>query len=336
MNRNLALAFIAYVLVLGTPSFAQAADIGVFSPNFTVVPNAHALDSSCPENSPLSTHAVLQLMQNFMNLGISLAILFMTLFLIWAGFSFIMSAANAEARSNARKMLFNAVIGMIIVLSAWLIVDFVIKTVAGGDTKFGPWNTILLFDGDACIRVKSVTKIDGLPGVFDTIVNDAGQGSGAASRGGGTAVSSASAQEAARQLLSNANVSSTNSVSSCGTYAGATSNLQQAAAGNGMSRCPCGGGGSVAPDPTLLNSMIDMANAGARFQINVLAGGCHSSGSNHYQGTAADIQRTASLDAFFSKYTRVSCQGSKIGYRVSGEVVCFEDSGHYHVSPTGN
>ncbi len=336
---------VGILLAFGTPGVASAAGIGVFQSGFTIVPKEC---SACP----CGEAGVLQAIQNLMNLGISLGIVFLVAFLVWVGFLFVSSGANAEARGHAKHMLLNAVIGMFIVLSAWLIVDFVIKTLAGGDTQFGPWNAILQFEGDTCIQKKNLSAIQGLPGVIGVGVNDVvqggaatgggtgGGGAGGSSSGGG-AVSSLSAQQAAQKLLGNSNISAPNSYlfrTSCNDTKTTTpnANLQQVAAGNGMNRCSCGGGGSVSADPTLLNSLVDMANAGARIQINVIAGGCHSSGSNHYKGTAADIQRTSTLDAFFAKYPKVSCQGGKTGYKVSGEVVCFEDSGHYHVSPSGS
>ena len=314
-------------LVLG-PSSAYASNLLLLNGSDSIVPT---VCRSCP----CGVAGAFQFVQNIMNVMISIGVIFMIFFIVWAGFLFITSVANPESRSKARSMLINAFIGMIIVLAGWLIVDYIMKALNGGnDTTFGPWNKILQVSdpNGSCIVPKPSQPIAGLPGAGGVAVG----GGAVGAPGGGNAVSSLPAQEAANKLLSSSNVTSTNSVSSCGSYAGATSNLQQAAAGNGMSRCPCGGGGSVAASPTLLNSMVDMANAGARFQINVIAGGCHSSGSNHYQGIAADIQRNSSLDAFFSKYPRVSCQGSKTGYQVSGEVVCFENSGHYHVSPSGN
>ena len=46
------------------------------------------------------------------------------------------SAGNAGALERAKGMMTNVVIGFIIVLSAWLIIDTVIKTLVD-ETKFG-------------------------------------------------------------------------------------------------------------------------------------------------------------------------------------------------------
>ena len=163
-------------------------------------------------------------------------------------------------------------------------------------------------------------------------------GSGGA---GGSAVSSLSAQAAAKKLLAHPNVTlGTSSGNNCpGGNASSKENLEQVVAGKGMTRCPCGGGGNVAPSATLLNSLVDIADAGAKFRINFIAGACHSSiNSSHFNGTAVDIQRTATLDTFFSKYVQVT---SGPTYQVSGIKVWFEPGkngapgNHYHASLTG-
>lgn len=185
-KRVVAVTVIGYVLSFGVPIVAFAApNLPLLNPDYTIVPDATKLDSSCPADAPLSSRAVLQLVQNLINLGISLGIVFVTLFLIWAGFSFIMSATNAEARGHAKKMLTNAVIGILIVLSAWLIVDFIIKTVAGGETTFGPWNSILQFGDEACIKSQPIKPIAGLPGLGGAIINDGVIGGPATGGGGG-------------------------------------------------------------------------------------------------------------------------------------------------------
>lgn len=70
----------------------------------------------------------------------------------------MLSATNPESRSQANKMLINAVVGICIVLSAWLIVDFVMKTLYGG--QFGPWNSILISgSGDSCIEAKPTSPL---------------------------------------------------------------------------------------------------------------------------------------------------------------------------------
>jgi len=130
---------------------------------------------------PCGFGGVLQIIQNLMNFGIGIAIIFATIIIAWGGFLYIMSSANPESRSKANKMLINAAIGLLVVLSAWLIVDFVMKSLYDGETsKFGPWNTIIGTSGDICIE-----KNDNVRGLYDRGVSVAptGDGSGVVSEG---------------------------------------------------------------------------------------------------------------------------------------------------------
>lgn len=117
---------------------------------------------------------VLAIVQNVVNFMIGISIIFATIIMVWAGGLYVLSAANPESRSTANKMLLNAVIGLLIVLSAWLIVDFVMKTLYNNGSEFGPWNSILLGgSGDSCVVAK-----ENKPLFSGNIFAVPGQGSG--------------------------------------------------------------------------------------------------------------------------------------------------------------
>lgn len=158
------LAFVAVALLVPAEAFAQ------FGP---IVPEV------C-RTCPCGFGGVMAIIQNVMNLIISVAIIFATFLIAWAGFTFITGASNAEKRGQASKMLINAAIGLVIVLSAWMLVDFVMKSLYGG--QFGPWNSILsdgIINGAECIVAKPNKAlfsgdIVAIPGVG----SDWGSGSG--------------------------------------------------------------------------------------------------------------------------------------------------------------
>lgn len=173
------LALLISLSTLTVPSSAYAANL-FLNGSTSIVP------TEC-KACPCGVGGALQFIQNIMNVMISLAIIFMVFFIVWAGFLFVMSATNPESRSKARSMLINAFVGMVIVLAGWLIVDFVMKTLYGGGT-FGPWNKILqINDPDgSCIIAKTPQPIQGLPGVVGAVVN--GGSTGGSSGGGGITV----------------------------------------------------------------------------------------------------------------------------------------------------
>ncbi|HWH16055.1 MAG TPA: pilin [Candidatus Paceibacterota bacterium] len=126
--------------------------IPLFDPEWQLVPEAHKLDPTCPEGYPLGFGGFLQLIQNAMNAAISFGIVIFVLIIAFAGILWILTPTNPENHSQAKKVLTNAVIGLLIVLSAWLIVDFVMKILYNPDAPgFGPWNSIIT-GGDICIK----------------------------------------------------------------------------------------------------------------------------------------------------------------------------------------
>lgn len=108
---------------------------------------------------------VMQTVQNLMNFAVSISIIFIILAIVYAGASFMLAGTNAHQREAGKKMIANAVIGTLVVLSAWLVVDFIMKVLYDSENpQFGPWNE-LLAPGNAprCFQVRSAPPP--LPGI---------------------------------------------------------------------------------------------------------------------------------------------------------------------------
>ena len=74
---------------------------------------------------------------------VALITLVITLVVVWAGIKIATSGGDSHAVSDAKHMLTNALIGFAILLSAWLVVDTLMKiTKFGEGSPLGPWNTI--------------------------------------------------------------------------------------------------------------------------------------------------------------------------------------------------
>jgi hypothetical protein len=82
----------------------------------------------------------------------------------WAGFLMATSAGNMSKRDKGKGILMNTVIGLIIMLAAWLIVDTVMKTLAGNNQRLGTWNQVQCVDlpvyGTGATLVESIEYID--------------------------------------------------------------------------------------------------------------------------------------------------------------------------------
>ncbi|MDB5264723.1 MAG: hypothetical protein JWN64_294 [Parcubacteria group bacterium] len=125
----------------------------------------------CADGAPLGMGSVLKLLQNLINFFMGIIGVIATLMLVWAGALYMTSGANPESRGKANKILMNTMVGLLVFLSAWLVVDFVMKKLYVGEdgtsAEFGPWNSILT-GGDACVKASTNTALfsGGLAGNF--------------------------------------------------------------------------------------------------------------------------------------------------------------------------
>gem|GEM_PF-6689472 len=71
---------------------------------------------------------------------IIIATLFSILVIAYAGFLLIFSRGNRAALEQGKQLFFNTVIGIIIMVAGWTIVDTVMKLILDGD--FGMWNQV--------------------------------------------------------------------------------------------------------------------------------------------------------------------------------------------------
>lgn len=151
-----------FVLISAVPLAAQAAPVDFFGPIF---PDAcKCEDVQEIEGKSVSTApgwgCVLQVVQNVIRFAISIGIVLATLALVYAGFVWMTSGANPGRREQGRTMLINVFVGLFVMLSAWLIVDFVMKSLYSEETGFGPWNSILAGTGaDQCLIAKNPKAI---------------------------------------------------------------------------------------------------------------------------------------------------------------------------------
>ena len=81
---------------------------------------------------------LLTLGQNVMNFLVFFAVVVAILMIVYAGFLYLSSATNINQVSKAKKVLGAAIIGLILTLAAWLIVNLIMPQLL--DTSFGsPW-----------------------------------------------------------------------------------------------------------------------------------------------------------------------------------------------------
>jgi hypothetical protein len=70
---------------------------------------------------------------NLVQFAIALGILITVLMAAYAGFLWVLNPTNPENRSKGRSILINAIIGLVLTLAAWLIVNTVLTALGAGD-----------------------------------------------------------------------------------------------------------------------------------------------------------------------------------------------------------
>ena len=175
----------AGVLLLSAPLSTYAAEATFFGP---IVPEeCLCKDRVSTEGQSVSTApdygCALQVFQNVVNFTLTIGVILFVLYMVVTGFTFMMSGSSPETRNKAKTRFMNVFVGLVVLLCAWLVIDYVMKTLSNEDKFFGPWNAILAGDtggNDRCIIAREPTSI--LSGAIDLII-----GGGPPSGAGGSA-----------------------------------------------------------------------------------------------------------------------------------------------------
>ncbi|NTW46042.1 MAG: hypothetical protein HGB18_03270 [Candidatus Moranbacteria bacterium] len=243
------------------------------------------------------------------------------------GGMYLTSAGNTSAMGNAKGVITDAIIGLVLALFAWFLLNLINPSILSGDLSVFSTVGVASSGSQAAGGTTSGATGTSGQGAVST-VNQA---------------STLSAAAAAKALLASSNVTISSS-GDCKSASGAvspSSNLTEMSSGKAMTTCHdgCKSGslctGSSYANATLLNALFTASNS-ASLTINSLAGGDHSAGSAHYSGNAADIDLpNAALTSYLQKSSSTTCTykgGAQ--YRVNGVYWWYEDSSHIHVQMT--
>lgn len=99
---------------------------------------------------------VITVVNNLIELGITLAIVFVAPIMIaYAGFLMVVEPMSPGGHTKARGILLNTVVGIVVALAAWLIVDAVMAALTPNGRPFGEnWATIISSNGaPQCINI---------------------------------------------------------------------------------------------------------------------------------------------------------------------------------------
>lgn len=114
-------AIFALVLLI-IPSSASAAIIGFPT---SIIP----AECNCP-GGYAGWGCVLDVVKNLLQFAIGLAVMITVLLFAWAGFLWVTNPANPANKEKGRSIMINAVIGLLITMGAWLIVNTVLTVIS--------------------------------------------------------------------------------------------------------------------------------------------------------------------------------------------------------------
>ena len=163
----------ALLLVAGSlalPFVAQAGGIPFFGP---IIPQTGD-QAVCAA----SWGMLIVVFNNIIRLLITLAIVFVApLMIAWAGFLFVVNPVNASGKEQAKKILTNTVVGIVVALAGWLIVDALMAVLYNPREAGGTWYSLVTSGGmDPCIPLRGslapavapppAVVVPGVPGRF--------------------------------------------------------------------------------------------------------------------------------------------------------------------------
>ncbi len=79
--------------------------------------------------------------QNILNTAIFIAVFLSAVLFAWAGVRMLISPASSSEVGKAKDLFYNVLIGFIIILSAWLIINVIMSMLVTGSPQ-PPWNKI--------------------------------------------------------------------------------------------------------------------------------------------------------------------------------------------------
>ncbi len=74
---------------------------------------------------------IVKLAQNVLNFGIFMAVVLSAILFAYAGFKLLTAGGNTEVYAQGKRVFGNVLIGLIIILAGWIIIDTLMKSFTG-------------------------------------------------------------------------------------------------------------------------------------------------------------------------------------------------------------
>src|SRR3989344_8984662 len=151
-SRSSILILLFVISLIAIPVAAHAANtIPFFGP---IIPDAQIQVNGVASNQNVCAAGwgmLIIVINNIILLLLTIAIVFVApLMIAYSGFLLVVNPVHPEGKTRAKSLLLNLAIGLVIALSAWLIVDLIMATLY--NDEFGTWSEIITTGGEpACL-----------------------------------------------------------------------------------------------------------------------------------------------------------------------------------------
>jgi len=267
-SRASVFAFFIVASVFVLPAIASAAMIPFFGP---IIPPSYNV---CPAGWGM----IMDVINNIISLLLTLAIVFVApLMIAYSGFLFVVNPVNAGGKEQAKKILTNTVVGIVIALAGWMIVDAIMAVLTPNGKPFGQnWASLITSSGgtSSCLIQRGSLPEDPLNQVTPT---------------GITAVQATGDEQVIRQRFTNAGVFINNGSCPTGSSGGGCTNV------SGMQEATVG-------------QVIALASSCNGCSITITGGTepGHASGTySHGNGYKIDLRLSTALDDYLQSMTSV-------------------------------
>ena len=130
---------------------------------------------------PASWGMLIDVINNIISFSITIAIVFIApIMLLYAGFLLVVNPVNASGKEHAKKLLLNTIVGIVIALASWLIIDAVMAAFYNGSvtgangSALGTWSSLITSGGvSPCLMQSgSLSQLDPGTGYVGSIATN--------------------------------------------------------------------------------------------------------------------------------------------------------------------
>lgn len=110
-------------------------------PSMVAAQTSQIDDIECPDGFRCGETSVGELFKTVAEWALGIAFILAVVFLIYGGFRYILAGGNEEAAKAGRTAIFNALIGVVIIVLAFIVVQIVYNFVSGNNSGGGIFGT---------------------------------------------------------------------------------------------------------------------------------------------------------------------------------------------------